>query len=211
MKTQNHPQTYTPRCPADFIGGAKAIAQILANKAKAAKSIHTPIKILLYGVPGVGKTRLAEMLAAQLTGQRITEGQSLNTESVNGRNVDITIVRRWQEESRYIPFSWTVRIVNELDTCLAASQDLLLTVLDELPRKSAFIGTSNLSLGDLVERFQTRLQQFKVTAPDTGELNGFLKQWKLGAANIKNIAVGCGGNVRAALLDAQSILEAQAV
>ncbi|MGN6643566.1 MAG: hypothetical protein ACTHKU_11270, partial [Verrucomicrobiota bacterium] len=76
--------------------------------------------------------------------------------------------------------------------------------------RTAFIGTSNLDLNLLVARFQTRLQQFKVSAPDTDSITGFLTKWKLPKHIISEIAVGSGGNVRAALLDAQSILDARA-
>ena len=55
---------------------------------------------------------------------------------------------------------------------------------------------------------QTRLQQFKVTAPATEEISRLLSKWKLTKQFLNEIAVGCGGNVRAALLDAQSILDA---
>jgi hypothetical protein len=73
------------------------------------------------------------------------------------------------------------------------------------------IGTSNLQLSALVARFQTRLQQFKVEPPDTDSILSFLRQWPLKEFQARQAAVGCAGNVRAALLDAQSFLDAAAI
>ena len=205
MKTQ--PSNYVPTAPDDFIGGAKQIAAVLAKKAKALNKEGGTAKLLLYGPPGCGKTRLAEMFANQLA------GHSTMVESVNGRNVDIHLVRKWQESCRYANLfgGWSVKIINELDTCPPASQDLLLTYLDEMPSQTAFIGTSNLDLRQLVERFQTRMQQFRVKAPEHSEIEKLLQLWKIPKARISEIVVGCGGNVRAALLDAQSIVDVQSV
>jgi len=100
-------------------------------------------------------------------------------------------------------------LLRQMDTCPPASQDLLLSYLDRLPDCTAFVGTSNLDLRLLVERFQTRLQQFKITAPDTEDIARLLSKWKIPKQFTNQIAVGCGGNVRAALLDSQSLLDAK--
>ena len=86
-----------------------------------------------------------------------------------------------------------------------------MTYLDEMPDCTALIGTSNLNLAALCDRFQSRLQQFKIKAPTTEELIAFLRKFRLKESAARQTAVGCGGNVRAALLDAQSILESQVV
>ena len=119
-------------------------------------------------------------------------------------------MRQWQDSSCYRSLfgGYTVKIVNELDGATPPAQDLLLTYLDEMPKRNAFIGTSNLDLSQLSERFQSRLQQFKLTAPDTDTLATFLGKWNVPLKIAAQIAVGSGGNVRAALLDAQSMLEA---
>jgi len=88
---------------------------------------------------------------------------------------------------------------------------LLLSYLDEIGSATVFIGTSNLQLNQLAERFQTRLQQFRVDNAPSDELADFLTQWNIPLPMAHQIAVGPGGNVRAALLDAQTFLDAQAI
>lgn len=204
------PSNYAPLTSSDFIGDARRIAVMLEAKAAAvlkASELRQPAtaKLLLFGAPGTGKTKLAEMFASLLAWHPTA------IESINGRNLTIDVVRRWQDAARYLTIGgqWTIRICNELDTAPPASQDLLLTLLDEMPNYTAFIGTSNLQLDMLSERFQTRLQQFKVKAPSTEEIATFLaEKWGLKKKRALEVAVGSGGNVRCALLDAQSILDA---
>ena len=208
IKTRIQPALFTPKSPADFIGNAGEVAHLLDRKATGLREARSGVaKIILYGPPGTGKTKLAEMFANLIAGHQTC------VESINGRNVNIEVVRQWQQESHYLPLYglFNVKIVNELDTCPPASQDPLLTYLDEMPDCTAFIGTSNMDLRSLSERFQTRLKQIPVKAPDTETIMGFLRKWKLADRVIKQTAVGCGGNVRAALMDVQSILDAQLV
>jgi hypothetical protein len=70
------------------------------------------------------------------------------------------------------------------------------------------IGTSNLQLDLLTERFQTRFQSIKLNAPSTEEIAGLLQQhWPVDEAVALRIAVGSGGCVRAALADLESWLD----
>ncbi len=209
---QVQPAHYVPLSPDDFIGPAQHIARIFAAKAtrlRDSKDDH--VKYVLTGQPGVGKTKLAEFFANQLTGERIVRGQSFSVESINGVNINVNVVRRWQANARYIPLTWTVKIINELDTCNQDAQDLLLTFLDELPGRSAVIGTSNLKLHELDERFHSRFQQFTVAQPAEDEISGLLTRFGVPKKTASQISFGSGFNVRAALLDAQTILDAQAV
>jgi replication-associated recombination protein RarA len=200
-----NPSVFVPMAAGDFIGPAAKLAALLDRKTSLAKKSKDQLKLLFYGPPGVAKTALANFAARQLS------STPLQVESVNGRNVSVELIRRWQDAQAYTGSlfgDYTVKIVNELDTCPAAAQDLLLTYLDDMPKQAAFIGTSNLDLRALAERFQTRLQQFKLTAPTTEQISVFLTtRWNIPAQTATQIAVGCGGNVRAALLDAQSAVD----
>ena len=103
---------------------------------------------------------------------------------------------------------YSVKIINEMDRCTRDAQDLLLSYLDRLPPGRAVIGTSNLQLDLLTERFQTRFQSIKLTAPSTEELADLLQQhWPVDEATALRIAVGSGGCVRAALADLESWLD----
>lgn len=205
----NHePSTFVPLKAEDFIGPARTIALMLERKAIGAQSNPFPIKMLFFGSPGTGKTRLVEMFASRLAWHPIA------IENTNGRNVTIDVVRRWQEQAHYIPMGgrWVIKMIQELDTTPSAAQDLLLHWLDAMPAYTAFLGTSNLQLMLLHERFETRLQQFKVPAPSTEEIASFLSErWAFSERQAMEIAIGSGGNVRAALLDGQSILDVQRI
>lgn len=200
---------YKPTAPEHMIGPANKIASILVPKAK--RLLDSPneslMKVLLYGVPGVGKSRIAEMIGLTLTG-----GQRLSYQEIEGKNVKIDTVRQWMDQLAYGSLfgGFQVQVVNELDLVPRDAQDLMLGYLDRLPTGRAFIGTSNLQLDLLAERFQTRLQQFKVEPPDTEDIATFLiERFEIPEMQANQIAVGSGGNVRAALADAESLLDCQ--
>ncbi len=161
-----------------------------------------PVKLLFTGEPGCGKTSLANQIAATLC------GSSYAIESVNGRKCSIHVVSEWQRSTASTCMFGTGNrafVINEVDTCPADSQDLLLTFLDEMPDNCAFIGTSNLDLSALSERFRTRLQRHEVAAPEPEEIAAHLCE-AFGAPEMiaQQIAFLCGGNVRAAELDARA-------
>lgn len=160
------------------------------------------VKLLFAGVPGVGKTTLAERVAFDLCGDRF------GVESVNGRHVTIHVVREWQASfasSSLFGTGWKTLIVNEVDLCQKDAQDALLSMLDEMPARRAFIGTSNLEMGSLTERFRTRFQRHEVKAPEAAEIAELLvEDMGLPRAVADQLATLSGGNVRAAILDAEA-------
>ena len=105
---------------------------------------------------------------------------------------------------------YSVRIINEKDRCTREAQDLLLSYLDRLPPGRAVIGTSNLQLDLLTERFQTRFQSIKLMSPSTDDIAALLRRhWPVDRATAARIAVGSGSCVRAALADLETRLDAE--
>jgi DNA polymerase III delta prime subunit len=196
---------WRPRAAEDLIGQARRVALAQVSKAQRMKDDPSAtMKLLLYGPPGVGKTSVVELVALQLA------GTPLSIEDYNGREVSVDLVREWMRQLPYGSLfgAWTVKIVNELDRCSREAQDLLLTYLDRLPPGRAFLGTSNLQLDLLTERFQTRFQAIKLLPPTTEELAAFLSaHWAVPQVTANQIAVGSGGCVRAALADLESYLD----
>jgi putative ATPase len=207
LKTMGPPLAWRPQRPEEILGPAGSVARKLIAKAEVAKANgRTPLKVLLYGPPGVGKTTIAEMLAGSLSDSH------WSIEEANGKLVTIETVKGWMRDLHYgsLYSEWTVKLVNELDRCSRDAQDLLLSYLDKLPPGRAFIGTSNLNLGELTERFQTRFQAIKLLSPDSDEIRDFLMgRWGVSEDVAARIAVGCGGNVRAALADLETHFDAK--
>ena len=200
---------WKPASPDELIGQAKRVAKAQVTKARrlsAADPVIGSMKLLLYGPPGVGKTSVVEMVARELT------GSPLAVEDFNGREVTVEVVREWMRALAYgsLFSRWSVRIVNELDRCSKEAQDLLLTYLDRMPPGRALLGTSNLQLDLLTERFQTRFQAVKLLPPETEELAEFIAtRWPVPRQTAAQIAVGSGGCVRAALADLESWIDSQ--
>ena len=106
------PTSFVPSCPADFVGQAGMVAEILMKKAVRLKSTpNQPLKLLVSGAPGIGKTSLVNMLARPLAPCPAA------IEDVNGREVGLDLARDWTRSLAYGSLfgPWSVKVVNELD------------------------------------------------------------------------------------------------
>jgi energy-coupling factor transporter ATP-binding protein EcfA2 len=179
------------------------------------------VKLCFYGAPGCGKTSLVNLAARALVSRSENWGHAPgrqqaatvsasnlwhpDIEEVNGRDLTIDRVRDWMQGSAYGSLfgGWRVKVINEMDLVPLAAQDLLLTYLDTLPPQLAILGTSNESRDTLSQRFCSRFQQVKVSAPTQEEIAGWLvKRWKVARKAADWIALTACGNVREACLQA---------
>jgi replication-associated recombination protein RarA len=181
------------------VGQAAKVAEVLLRKAERLRTNpDQPLKLLITGAPGIGKTSLVNLIARTLTSHPVA------IEDVNGKEVGLDLAREWTRSLAYgsIFGSWSVKVVNELDRCSKDAQDMLLTYLDRMKPGHAFLGTTNLDLGSLTERFQTRFQSVRLQPPENEILAAFLaRRWRVPITITRQIAEGANGNVRAALAD----------
>jgi replication-associated recombination protein RarA len=198
-QAQVPPTCFVPSCSADFVGQAGKVAEVLLRKAERLRTNpDQPLKLLITGAPGIGKTSLVNMIARTLVSHPVA------IEDVNGKEVGLELAREWTRSLAYgsIFGSWSVKVVNELDRCSKDAQDMLLTYLDRMKPGHAFLGTTNLDLGSLTERFQTRFQSVRLQPPENEVLAAFLaRRWRVPIIITRQIAEGSKGNVRAALAD----------
>jgi len=196
------------KTPAILFGPAASILE--AARALVAKSDR--VALLLDGDPGVGKTELADQLAAEMTGTPFA------VETMNGQSVGIEVVRQWRERGCYgnLFSSWTVKRIDEVDQMSSSAISEMLTFLDTLPARHAVIVTTN-EFGKLRQmtkgRLESRFVRLPVNAPTVADTSRELvRRFKLPAEHAQKIARGCvpdgfldGCNVRAAFNDARAL------
>lgn len=184
--------------------------------ARALAATRDRLAILLDGDPGIGKTRLADQLAAEIA-------QSPHAiETVNGQSLGIELVREWRERACYgnLFSKWTVKRIDELDQMSGSAMSEMLTYLDTLPAHHAIIATTN-EFGKLRAmtkgRLESRFIRFPVDAPGVIETAHYLRaRFKILDSQALAIARGAvpdemldGCNVRAAMHDAEALVAVQ--
>src|SRR4030095_5456438 len=165
-----------------------------------------PIKVLLNGQPGTGKSSLALYLADKLGCNQWTMTK------LNGTQVKIEAIEEMARSLHYRDLFAGHRLIwiEEADKIPHVAQVRFLTLLDELPAKCAVICTSNASLDEFEKRFQSRFMAMQVDGPNGDEMLAFLKSFfrpdqltKHTLTKLTETAVFACGNVRQALLDVQ--------
>lgn len=193
----NSPDEFMPRCPADFLGNAGRIAQV--QIAKAARPGR--IRLLLYGEPGCGKSAACRVIAEHIA-------QAHNVSRLSASQLNAETMREWISEGRYRRSEWRVYHLDECDAINPTVEILMLQFLDDLPPLSAVLCTSNLGMGQLTDRFQSRFQCIEVKRPTLPQVEDFLLgHWPELGEKARQIALATNGDVRAALNDAQARLD----
>jgi len=178
-----------------------------------------PLRLLLDGNPGNGKTTLADQLAREIT------GNAFSVELVNGQSLGIELVRSWRDRGRYgnLFSDWTVKRIDEIDSASPSAIAELLTYLDYLPPRTAVIATTNdyaklqaTSKG----RLESRFIRYHVDSPTIEETTLHLsKTFCISATIACEIAKGSvpigmleseGCNVRTACNDARAFVAVKA-
>ena len=90
------PTCFVPSCAADFVGHAGKVAEVLMRKAERLRATpDQPLKLLISGAPGIGKTSLVNMIARTLANHPVA------IEDVNGKEVGLELAREWTRSLAY--------------------------------------------------------------------------------------------------------------
>ena len=84
------PTCFVPSCPADFVGQAGKVAEVLLRKAERLRARpDPPLRLLVSGVPRIGKTSLVNLIARTLASHPAA------IEEVSGLEVRLDLAREW--------------------------------------------------------------------------------------------------------------------
>jgi DNA polymerase III gamma/tau subunit len=208
-----------PTKPEHFAGKAGIIARVLFHKIPQFQKEKLPAldrRYLLTGEAGTGKTSLAMAFAAALTGnsvQDILNRTATNVDWYNGQSATVEVIRKWREQGCYLPMygSRVVQIVDEIDAISIAAANEALSYLDSLPHHTVFFATTNKEVKDLPDRLQSRFKVHRFSKVDEATIISWLAAQfpALSPDQHQSIAESAGGNIRAAITDALSIIETQ--
>jgi replication-associated recombination protein RarA len=201
-----NPTAYTPTQPEEFIGDARHVAAFLLKLLAASQQENfSPIKLLLNGPPGLGKSELIKFLQAQAGIH-----PKWSTHKFNGTKVNMDAIDDIERAMHYRDLYGAYKLfwVDEADKIPNTAQVRFLTLLDDLPAGNIVACTSNCKVSDFEARFQSRflVQELKpVPAPEIESLLlHFLPAHQANTA--RQIATFACGNVRQALLDCKGAL-----
>jgi replication-associated recombination protein RarA len=181
------PSKFIPQAADDFVGPAAKVASRMMRFIQHSKQAGDPITFLLIGPPGIGKTALARFAGQQLglTGCLL--------EPLNGTQLSIERVEEIALRLHYRPMfgHWHFIFVDEFEFVSAAAKARLLTLLNALPKWTAFVATCNRGIDDLAQRNHSRFNAFELTSPEPHEIRDFLAK-KFGIpADVADAAIKC--------------------
>lgn len=138
------PSQYKPNQPSDFIGQTRQVAELLERQVKICQTNgNAPIKIMLLGKPGIGKSAIAKWLI-----HTVLEATQWSIDKFNGTDVNIEVAKTLANSYRQtslIP-GYRVTQIEEVDKMSPAAQVRFLTFLDDLPASSAVVWKLKISI-----------------------------------------------------------------
>lgn len=198
-----NPIEFKPASAAEFIGPARKVALTLDSIITRCAPTGAPLKVLLYGLPGVGKSALADYLLARL------QINKFSITKLSGTEVRLEDVQEWAGRLCYRDLfsSYKILRIEEMDRASHTARAGMLNVLDDLPDHVGVICTTNQSVKELEPRFLSRFQAIEVKPPAADEIKTLLSRFKLRKTALDRISQFACGNVRLALNDAQTALD----
>jgi replication-associated recombination protein RarA len=188
------------RCPDDLIGKAQQVAKVYTAWAKSGKS--SPMRMLFYGPPGVGKSAVCKLLANALV------THSTKIRRISAKQATPDLLRDWLMDFKYQCADWRVYCIEEVDAVSPDCEVLLLQLADEMPERTALLVTSNEEMTGLSSRFQSRMKAIRFNRPTVKEVEKFIiDRWPELKNVAKEIASANNGDIRASLNDCQFELD----
>ena len=184
------PSHFTPAAPDDFIGPAAAVARRMLRFIQHSQETGDPLAFLLTGQPGIGKTALARWAGQQILGPACPAGL---LEPLNGTQLTAERVEEIAERLHYRAMfgDWHFIFVDEFEFVTNGAKARLLTVLNRLPKWSAFIATCNRGTDELAQRNHSRFNAFELTSPEPRDIRAFLAARFGIPADLADAAIKC--------------------